>query len=71
MKLICKVYNAFCAWHGTKDSSILLKALCRAYEEVKNLADDGTWQVDNHHAISSKETLLFTQAASPTKDMHL
>ena len=69
--MITKTYNAWCAWHGDKDSGMLLKELVRAYEEAKNLAAEGSWQTDNHHEVGSKEALNLAMAASPTKEMHL
>ena len=71
LMVTAKVYNAWCAWHTTKDSGALLQILVRAYEEVKNLAEDRSPQTDNHYKVSSKEAWLLTMAASPTKDMHL
>ena len=70
VNLTMKVYNAWCVWHQDKNDAKLLASLCSAYEQARNLALDSSWQTDNHDVVSSHETKLFLNSASPLKDMH-
>ena len=71
VKLLIKVYNGWCEWAASKDNRGLLQILVRGYEESKNVAADGGWQVRKFQTKPTYEAWLLAMSANPTKDMNL
>jgi hypothetical protein len=70
LKLLIKTYNAWIVYCEKRDASCLLRAMVRAYEECKNLAESSEWQGTEHSKATKAELMKLIRSAKPTEDMN-